>query len=59
MKQLIEDLDFVHPDAHTSSHASPFNFEDSDSALKMTIKGPSPTMGHGSRSHRVDLDWVV
>ena len=45
VKQLIEDLDFDHPNAHTSTQrASLFSFEDDDAVIKMTTKFWSPTM---------------
>ena len=59
VKQLIEDLDFVPSNAHTSSQrASLFIFDDTDGVIKMTIKCRSPTMRHVSQTHRVDLDWL-
>ena len=33
-------------------------FEDNEAVIKMIIKGRSPTMRHGSRTHRVALDWL-
>ena len=33
-------------------------FEDNEAAIKMIIKGTSPTMRHVSRTHRVALDWL-
>ena len=33
-------------------------FEDNEAAIKMIIKGRSPTMRHLSRTHRVALDWL-
>ena len=33
-------------------------FEDNEAAIKMIIKGRSPTMRHVSRTHRVALDWL-
>ena len=33
-------------------------FEDNASVIKMVVKGRSPAMGHVSRTHRVDLDWL-
>ena len=35
-----------------------FNFDDNDLAIKMTMVGRSSSMGHVSRTHRVDLDWL-
>ena len=39
---------------HTGEH----NFEDDEAAIKMIIKGRSPTVRHVSRTHRVELDWL-
>ena len=33
-------------------------FEDNEAVIKMIMKGRSPTMRHGSRTHRVALDWL-
>ena len=33
-------------------------FEDNEAAIKLIIKGRSPTMRHVSRTHRVSLDWL-
>ena len=33
-------------------------FEDNESVIKMVVKGRSPALGHVSRTHRVDLDWI-
>ena len=33
-------------------------FEDNEAAIKMIMKGRSPTMRHVSRTHRVALDWL-
>ena len=33
-------------------------FEDNEAAIKMILKGKSPTMRHVSRTHRVALDWL-
>ena len=33
-------------------------FEDNEAAIKMIIKGRSPTLRHVSRTHRVALDWL-
>ena len=54
VKPLIEGLDFVPPNARTSSQrASLFIFEDNDAVIKMTIKGLA--MEHVSLFRRVDL----
>ena len=43
-----------------SSHqeALLYVFEDNEAVIKMIITGRSPTMRHGSRTHRVALDWL-
>ena len=33
-------------------------FEENEAAIKMIVKGRSPTMRHVSRTHRVTLDWL-
>ena len=33
-------------------------FEDNEAAIKVIIKGRTPTMRHVSRAHRVSLDWL-
>ena len=33
-------------------------FEDNESVMKMVVKGRSPALGHVSRTHRVDIDWL-
>ena len=33
-------------------------FEDNEAVIKMIIKGKSPTMRHGSRTHGVALNWL-
>ena len=45
---------------HTSSQReSLFTVEDNELVLKMTIKGRSLSKRHVSRTHRVDLDWLL
>ena len=34
------------------------NFRISETMIKMILKGRSPTRRHGSRTHRVALDWL-
>ena len=36
-----------------------FLFEDNEAVIRMIIKGRSPNLSHVSRSHRVDLDWLL
>ena len=59
---VINDLDNVDlvPSNIQSSHqeALLYVFEDNEAAIKMIIKGRSPTMRHVSRTHRVALDWL-
>ena len=38
--------------------ASLLVLEDNEAVLKMIIKGRSLTLRHGSRTHRIDLDWL-
>ena len=60
-RRVINDLDNVDfiPSNVQSSHqeALLYLFEDNEAAIKMIIKGRSPTMRHVSRTHRVALDW--
>ena len=42
----------------SQSGAMPYIFEDNEAVIKMIIKGRSPTMRHGSGTHRVALDWL-
>ena len=44
--------------AHSGSSAMLYVFEDNEAAIKMIIKGRSPTMRHVSRTQRVALDWL-
>ena len=34
-------------------------FEDNEAVLKMCVKGRVPTLRHVTRTHRVDLDWII
>ena len=53
------DVDSVPPTYPLSSGAIRLViFEDNESVIKMVVKGRSPAMGHVSRTHRVDLDWL-
>ena len=50
-------------DAPTNTQSSKgesqlYIFEDNQVVIKMIIKGPSPTMKHVSRTHRVAFDWL-
>ena len=55
----LNNIDRV-PSKVQSSHqeALLYVFEDNEAAIKMIIKGRSPTMRHVSRTHRVALDWL-
>ena len=55
----LDNVDFIHSNAK-SSHQEAFLsvFEDNEAAIKMIVKGRSPTMRHVSRTHRVALDWL-
>ena len=57
---LVRDIDFVPPSADLSSgSAQLFLFEDNEAVIKMCLKGRSPILRHISRTHRVDLDWLI
>ena len=57
---LNRDIDFVPPSAPLSSGMSKlFLFEDNEAVIKMCLKGRSPNLRHISRTHRVDLDWLI
>ena len=47
------------PHTSSSKSASLLVFEDTDVVIKMIRKGPSPSMRHISRTHRVSLDWLL
>ena len=55
----LDNVDFI-PSNVNSSHQEVllYVFEDNEAALKMIIKGRSPTIRHVSRTHRVALDWL-
>ena len=56
-KRLPDSIDYVLPNAHSSSQrASLFVFEANGVVVKMIMKGRSPTMGHISWTHHVNLD---
>ena len=57
---FVSDIDFVPPSANLSSgSARLFLFEDNEAVIKMCLKGRSPILRHISRTHRVDLDWLI
>ena len=58
MESLL-DVDSVPPTYPMSSGTMKLIiFEDNESVIKMVVKGRSPAMGHVSRTHRIDLDWL-
>ena len=57
--ESLFDVDSVPPTYPMSSGAVKIViFEDNESVIKMVVKGRSPALGHVSRTHRVDLDWL-
>ena len=53
------DMDYVPTNTHSSHNESQvYIFEDNEAVINMIIKGPSPTMRHVARTHRVALDWL-
>ena len=57
--QVRDNVDFLFSNVHSScQEAVLYIFEDNEAVIKMIIKGSSPTMRHGSRTHRVALDWL-
>ena len=57
--ESLLDMDSVPPTYPMSSGAVKLViFEDNESVIKMVVKGRSPALGHVSRTHRVDLDWL-
>ena len=57
---LVRTVDHVPPSVRLSSGlAQLFIFEDNEAVIKMCIKGRSPNLRHISRTHRVDLDWLI
>ena len=60
LKSTQESIDYEPPNAPASSDRGQlFIFEDTEAVIKMIIKGRSPHMSHVSRTHRVDLDWLL
>ena len=56
---VLNNMDCVHSNVQSSrQEALLYVFEDTESVIKMIIKGRSPTMRHVSRTHRVALDWL-
>ena len=57
--EQLNDVDYILTNTHSSQGESQLCiFEDNEVVIKMIIKGPSPTMRHVSRTHRVALDWL-
>ena len=55
----LSNVNYVHTNANSSQGESQlYIFEDNEAVIKMIIEGRSPTMRHGSRTHRVALDWL-
>ena len=50
-------VDYVTSNAKKSRFDAFRIFEDNEAAIKMIIKGRSPTLRHVSVTHRVALDW--
>ena len=58
-KHVMENIGSVPSNVNSSrQEALLYVFEDKEAAIKMIIKGRSPTMRHVSRTHRVALDWL-
>ena len=56
---FVQDIDSVPSNVQSAIHKACLNvFEDNEAAIKMIMKGRSPTMRHVSRTHRVALDWL-
>ena len=56
---VMEDIDSVPSNVQSArQEALLYVFEDNEAAIKMIMKGRSPTMRHVSRTHRVALDWL-
>ena len=55
MKDIDSDPSYVQS---ASQESLLYVFEDNEAVIKLIMKGRSPTMRHGSRTHRVALDWL-
>ena len=56
---VMKDIDSVPSNVQSArQEALLYVFEDNEAAMKMIMKGRSPTMRHVSRTHRVALDWL-
>ena len=53
-------IDHVPPNINLSNtRVDLLVFEDNEAVIQMIINGRSPNMRHVSRTHRVDLDWLI
>ena len=60
VESQVRAVNFVPPSVVLSSGCPQlFLFEDHEAVIKMCIKGRSPTLRYVSRTHRVDLDWLI
>ena len=56
---VVQDIDSVPSNVQSANREALLCvFEDNEAAIKMIMKGRSPTMRHVSRTHRVALDWL-
>ena len=56
---VMKDIDAVPSNVQSArQEALLYLFEDNEAAIKMIIKGRSPSMRHVSRTHRVAFDWL-
>ena len=56
---VMNDIDSVLSNVQSAGQeALLYVFEDNEAAIKMIIKGRSPTMRHVSRTHTVALNWL-
>ena len=56
---VVKDIDLVPSNVQSASReALLYVFEVFEAAIKMIMKGRSPTTRHVSRTHRVALDWL-
>ena len=62
-KTIQESIDGVPPTAQVSGTRAQdfffFFFEDSEAVIKIIMQDRSPHMRHVSRTHRVNLDWLL
>ena len=56
---VLESIGHVFANIHNSSHSTQlYTFEDNAAVIQMINKGRSPNLRHGTRTHRVALDWL-